>query len=161
MALPQYDYLRKQAKQASDTQRQESQDALSRRFAAQGMLQSGAYLKGQESVDQEANKQYQDTLGQIGFAETNEQQRQSEVKQGQDFQREMQNSTQGLSRELFDKDLAFKKEVSALDDKYRNAELVESKRSNDINALLGLANAQLDDENWWRAQVQFNSKLKR
>lgn len=84
--LPEFDVQRKKVEQriAADTQGQ--QDAMARRFAASGMLNSGAAIKQQDIVANQAQVNREDALGQVDAAETGEQQRRQEIADAQNFQ---------------------------------------------------------------------------
>lgn len=76
--LPEFDILRKQARQQAQAQRQEGQEALKRRFARIGALGSGAYIKQAQLGEQAAAEQAGQAEAQIGIAEQQEKQRREE-----------------------------------------------------------------------------------
>lgn len=81
-ALPEYDSVRDQAKQTSNTQNQGSQEALQRRFAAMGGLNSGSYIKASQMQDQSTAQNLNSSLNNIGFQEA-QQRRQLQTQEGQ------------------------------------------------------------------------------
>lgn len=133
MGLRQFDILRQQASQRSQGDAQKAQDALKRRFSALGASNSGAAIKAEQNVGQEALKQREAAIGNIDVAEAGEMQRQKEVQEGRDFQiteaqkqrdfasgeakvgREFEAGQADLGRrfqrELFDKESVFKNKV--------------------------------------------------
>jgi hypothetical protein len=84
--LPQYQALRQQFIQQQNAQKQEADDAISRRFAAQGALNSGPAIKQQAILQNKAAQRQDEGLGQIGVQEATELQRRKEVTEGRTFQ---------------------------------------------------------------------------
>lgn len=84
--LPQYDYLRQRATQQSQADRDTQTEAMKRRFAANGMVNSGAYEKSAQIQDDDLNRQRNDAVQAVDFAEQNELQRQKEITEGRQFQ---------------------------------------------------------------------------
>ena len=86
MALPQYEAMRRRTQQQNIAQSQMDDDAMKRRFAAQGRIGSGAYIKqAQIAADQQAQRQGSQFMD-IDAAEAQELQRQKEVGEGRQFQ---------------------------------------------------------------------------
>jgi len=77
--------LRQQAKQESQAGRQKQKEALKRRFAQLGQTTSGAAIKAETGVEQEAEKQLSQQLGKIGVAEQQEMQRRKEIGEAREF----------------------------------------------------------------------------
>jgi len=83
--LPEFQAQRKKVEQRINADTQGQQDAMSRRFAAQGMLNSGAAIKNQGLVANQAAQNREDALAQVDAAEIGEQQRRQEVVDSRDF----------------------------------------------------------------------------
>lgn len=86
MALAQFDYARKRASQDAEAANQQQNDALKRRFAAQGGLNSGAFVKQQQVAADQGAVRKENAMQGIDAAEAQEVQRQNEVKEGRAFQ---------------------------------------------------------------------------
>lgn len=82
----QFDLARKRAEQRANAEQQGQDDALKRRFAAQGSLNSGAFIKQQAIQADAASKRKADVMEGIDVAEAGEAQRQREVMEGRQFQ---------------------------------------------------------------------------
>lgn len=115
--LPEFDVQRKKVEQRANAAAQGQQDALQRRFAANGMLNSGAAIKQQQIAANEANTQREDALQAVDAAEISEAQRRQEVQDQMAFAsgeaqkgREFQGSESALARAMqgsqFDRSLA-------------------------------------------------------
>lgn len=85
--VDQFDLARKRAEQQNSAQVQTQQDALKRRFAAAGALNSGAAIKTQEMVAEQGNQNLQQAHEGINAQQSAENQRQKEVVEGRDFAR--------------------------------------------------------------------------
>jgi len=85
-SLPEYDLARKRAQQRVTASGQEQQDALKRRFAALGGLNSGAYIKQQQLAQDRQQEQLQDANEGIDVQENAERRRLQELKEGREFQ---------------------------------------------------------------------------
>ena len=68
-ALPEYDYLRRKTTEQSTQANATAQDALKRRFAAMGNLNSGSYIKQAQIQDESSDVSRQNALQDIGFQE--------------------------------------------------------------------------------------------
>ena len=84
--LPEYDYLRRQVASQSNQKKSEAQDAIKRRFAALGGLNTGAYIKQAALADESANQQQEEALGQIGFQEAQSRRGLERDESGKEFQ---------------------------------------------------------------------------
>lgn len=93
----QFDLARKRAEQRANSEQQQQDDALKRRFAAMGNLNSGAYVKQQSIQADEASKRKADVMEGIDVAESQEAQRQREVQEGRDFARSERLGSQDFS----------------------------------------------------------------
>lgn len=132
--LPQYDALRNRLKSQFAQQKQETSDSIQRRFAANGMVGSGAYGKAQDEAERQVGNAEADANAQLGFQEAGEQQRQKEVAEGRAFQTSERTGAQGFasservagqqfSKELADRDMAFKTMAFNEDSKQKWAQL--------------------------------------
>lgn len=83
--LPQYDKLRAQTQQRFSAEGQKQGDALQRKFAALGNLQSGAAIKQQQNLNSDVMQQQEQAMGGIDAQEAQEVQRQKEVQDARDF----------------------------------------------------------------------------
>lgn len=92
-----YETQRRRAAQEAEAQSQSQQDALKRRFAAQGGLNSGAYIKQTQIAADDAMKRKQAALENIDMSEAQDLQRQKEVQEGRDFTRSEREAGQGFS----------------------------------------------------------------
>lgn len=84
--LPEYDAIRQRLKGQFTQKRQETQDAIQRRFASNGMVGSGAYGKSAEEADRTVSRDELDATAQIDFAEAGESQRRKEIGEGRAYQ---------------------------------------------------------------------------
>ena len=107
----QFEILRRRARQRANTQGQQQQEALKRRFASIGRLNSGAAIKTGQIAAQQAARQGEETAQNIDVAEARENQRRRELQEGRQFQagetqkqREFASSEAGKGRE-FQRDL--------------------------------------------------------
>ena len=173
-SLPQYDYLRQRAKQEALAKSQEDDDAIKRRFAAMGQLNSGAAIKTAQQGQIAANKQAADVQNQIGVAEQAEMQRQKEIQdqrdfaaqeaekgrtfqslegeKGRTFQSEEAGKQRLFNQDLFNQDMEFKKKVQSdtihfaeLDNLFREKEFAENKSTSAFNKALALKTAGVSD----------------
>lgn len=83
--LPEFAAQRKKVEQRINADTQGQQEAMQRRFAAQGMLNSGAAIKQAGIVANQAQQNREDALGQVDAAEMGEMQRRQEVMDNRDF----------------------------------------------------------------------------
>ena len=84
--LPEYEAMRRRTQQRLQSEAQTQRDALQRRFAQVGNLNSGAAMKNEQVLQDQLARQQDDAIGQIDLQETAETQRRAEVQQGMDFQ---------------------------------------------------------------------------
>lgn len=183
LALPQYDLLRKRVQQQGLEQKDEAMEALKRRMASQGMLNSGAYNVSSQQVEDQANKQTNDALQGVSFQEAQELQRQKEVQDQRDFQKSEREASQGyatgervasqgyatkereatqlFSKNLYDEDMLFQKQVHAdqlryadLDNVYREKEFTENQKTNSFNKLMALWNQGVRSE--WDTNIELD-----
>lgn len=132
--LPQFDELRKQAKQRANQASQAGTEAMKRRFAAIGGLGSGASIKQENLVRQQANQQAEDAMTGINAAEAQERSRIADrdfaAQQNQlqrDFAGKEAEKGRSFQREISDKDFAFKNQVFAFekDSKLKQLDLAQ------------------------------------
>jgi hypothetical protein len=150
--LPEFDPIRRRLQNQFSRQRQASGDALTRRFASQGMLNSGAFSKMQQEQERELAQSEADAMGQVDFQEAQEAQRRREIAEGRGFQTSEREAaqkygtseregSQAFNRRMFDdqfglqqKQFDFQKEQAAIE----NAEAVKN------NYLTQLSNMDAD-----------------
>lgn len=84
--LNEFELLRQKAMQRARKEGQRATEALQRRFAALGGLQTGAAIKAQQVAQQEAQRIGEERLGDIDIAEAAERQRRKEITEGREFQ---------------------------------------------------------------------------
>jgi hypothetical protein len=97
-SLPQFDYLRKRASQDINAQNQQQEEALKRRLATTGALNTGAGLKQQNLQADSAMDRRAQAMEGIGFQEQAEKARLDEVQSGRNFAREERIGSQDFSR---------------------------------------------------------------
>ena len=90
--LPEYELLRRKAQQRAQVDEQNRTDALKRRFAAQGGLSSGSYIKQQQLAIDESARAKEEALQGVDIAEAQERTRRDENA----FQRALQERQVGL-----------------------------------------------------------------
>lgn len=97
-SLPQFDYLRKRATQDINAQNQQQEEALKRRLATTGALNTGAGLKQQNLQAESAMDRRAQAMEGIGFQEQAERARLDEIQSGRTFAREERLGSQDFSR---------------------------------------------------------------
>lgn len=118
-SLPQYDLLRKKASQQAEADQQNSSDALQRRYAAMGALNSGSYLKQQQITDDDALKRRDAAVEGVNAQEQSELQRRQDVtdqnkfasgeaEKGRTFQSGEAEKQRGFQKGLSDQDFDLK-----------------------------------------------------
>lgn len=147
----QFELARQRAQQQANAAKQTQSDAIQRRFASQGMAQSGAAIKQEQLANEAVDKQLSEQNQQIDTAAQQEAARKQEIQDQRDFARverlqsqEYATAEQNRAREfaaaesqkardlqlnLFNQDLGFKKKS------------LEENRAQ-FNAQFGLAKAQ-------------------
>lgn len=113
--LAEYDAVREKAVRDSQGQDQEQQEALRRRFAAMGGLNTGAAIKAQQNSTNSAMQRRQDALNNIGFQEAQQRRAMQERENTQEFQSGEAYKAREADTERFNADLAFKNNVSQFD----------------------------------------------
>lgn len=147
----QFGVMRMRAQQQGNQAKTEQGEALKRRFAALGNINSGAYVKAAGLQDAEADRATREAVENVDMAEQQEKSRLQDVQEERQYQAGEAEKLRIFNRELFDKDQDFKKTVFADESKFRNlnyqlaqADLEESKKANKLNALQAISN--LDDD---------------
>lgn len=145
--LPQYDLMRKRVASQTNGADSGEQDALQRRYAAAGMINSGSYAKQQQLQEEAALNRRQEALGQVDMAEAQERSRlgeaedqrsfqSNEAQKNRDFQGKQFDQEFGFKRESFDKQFDFDKsyKMQALD--LEHQKLDEERRTNSFSMQL-------------------------
>ena len=83
--LPEFAQQRQKVEQRVNADTQGQQDAMQRRFAAQGMLNSGAAIKQGNIVANQGTQNKVDAIAGVDAAEMGEQQRRQEIQDTRDF----------------------------------------------------------------------------
>lgn len=121
-----FDIARKRAKREANAALQGQQDALKRRFATLGNLNSGARLK----LEQKAQDSVQRRLGEanetIGAAERAEDRRRQEIAEGRKFQSSEREASQGFAAQQAELGRNFTSQEAALQRKYLTGERLSS-----------------------------------
>jgi hypothetical protein len=113
--LPEYEAMKRRTQQRLQAEGQTQQDALQRKLASVGNLNSGAAIKAQQTQDLDLARVQEDALGQIDVQEAAEGQRRQEVadamafqsteaQKGRDFQGGMFDQEFGLKNKAFDEE---------------------------------------------------------
>lgn len=109
-----FDVARKRAGQAAVAAKQTQGDALKRRFAAMGALNSGSAIQAEQQSAQKVDEQLANQNEAIDAGQAQEEQRKAEVQQGRDFQageaekqRTFQAGQAGIDRAFQDKVFSF------------------------------------------------------
>lgn len=97
--LPQFDYLRNKAQQQSTVQSQQEEEALKRRLATTGALNTGAAVKQQGIQSDNAIARREQALQDIDFQEQAAKQQQDEIEKGRQFQTSERMGSQGFASE--------------------------------------------------------------
>lgn len=107
MALPganPFAVQREQAATRIKANAQGGQEALKRRFAAAGNLNSGAAVKAQQMAENEANRQIEDANKSIDVNEAQQNYQQGEAQKQRDFQAGQANIDRGFQEKVFNFD---------------------------------------------------------
>lgn len=129
-----YDYLRNKATQEAGNSQAQAQDAITRRAAAMGNLNSGSYIKAQEELGRQAQDQAQNARGQIDVAEVQGAlpYRQMEQQQSQ-FEKQL-----GQQESQFSREMPLKQRQLDLEERQQNLDA----HANDLNYQLGQYQSQ-------------------
>jgi hypothetical protein len=111
MGIAGFDLLRQKQQQKTTADLQSSDDAIKRRFAAQGGLNTGAFVKMQDVNADKIRRAGDEAMGGINFQESQQQNQMDEAQKGRDFQ-----STEAQkNRDFQQQDYTFKDKVFAFD----------------------------------------------
>lgn len=129
-----YDAVRQKATKDAGNQEAQGLDAITRRFAAMGNLNSGSYVKAQEELSRQAQERNQDAQGKIDMAEV----------QGALPYAEMEQKESQFGRQLGQQESQFGRELPL---KQRQLDLEASQQAldahaNDLNYELGQYQSQ-------------------
>lgn len=105
-----FDLARKRAQQQSNAAVQQQRDAIKRRAAAQGGLNSGAFIKQEQQVMQQGQEQLGQANEQIDTAQRAEARRIKEIEDQRAFEAGEAEKNRAYDREKFDKTFAWDKE---------------------------------------------------
>lgn len=168
--LPEYDAMRRRLQSQFSTQRSTADDAMKRRFAAQGMLGSGAYQKSAEMADEQANRDQAEGLQGVDIAEQSELQRRKELGEGRQYQTAEREGAQRFAAEEAAKGRTFQTGEREGAQNFGHAERLgtqdwqqgnidreyqQNLLTNYINAILGFKDAGLSSKDWLNAQSAF------
>lgn len=128
--LPQYDYIRQNAANQLRAQGNDQDTAMKRRFAAQGGLNSGAYIKQAQMQQQnQADQQVQAQQG-IDTQEAGEVQRRQEIQdqygeaqKSRDFASSEAGKQRDFQKYVYDSDQVFKEKVFSFEKDSKLAQL--------------------------------------
>lgn len=163
--IKEYDMMRQRAAQRADASAQQGREALQRRFAAMGGLNSGSAIKAQQLGSEAAARQKEDAIGGIDMAEQQERSRRDEVLAGRDFQAseaqkqrdfagEESARARNMQRETFNADMAFKDQVFRFDRDSKLRQLDQADRQ--FNWQRETADRQFAAD---RADTEFNKDI--
>lgn len=170
--LPQFELMRRRASQRAEASGQQANDALQRRFAAMGGLNSGAAIKQQQLTSEAVARQREDALAGVDAAEQQERMRQQDLADERNFQateadrlREFQGAEaargRNMQRDMTGLDVDYRNRALSLEDAFRNKQLWT--QNNQFNAQFAadradqrfnkdMATSQIDDD-FYRAQM--------
>lgn len=121
--LEQFNVARDRAKQSAGAAAVQGGDAINRRFAAMGNLNSGAALKAAENVRNEAAAQEQNALAQINAQEQAVRFDVDQANLNRDLQRQENVAQRNFQRDLKNLDQAFQEKVFSFDSQSKLAQL--------------------------------------
>jgi hypothetical protein len=110
-----FDVARRRLDQQSASNKQESTDAIQRRFAALGGLNSGSSLKAQQMAQDQADSQKQNQMDSINAAEADDAARKQEAQTQRDFASAEAEKQRGFQKEQSGIDRAFQDKVFSFD----------------------------------------------
>lgn len=113
--LKQFESVRQGVMARGNTAKQGNLEAMQRRFAAMGGLNSGAAIKSQQVAAEEADRATADQLAGVDTQETNERQRRLENEQNQNNAREEAMLGRNFQREMTNQSMAFQDRISKFD----------------------------------------------
>lgn len=157
-ALPEYDAMRNKLAQRTSADTQQQQDAMQRRFAAQGGLNSGAAIKQQQLVAETGVQQREQGMEAINTQEGAEQRRMQEAENQKEFQsqeagagRQFAASESQLGREhargMFDDNQKFQEKWNTIGQSNTLRQLdmqAEEMKFNKASAMSSMSDDELD-----------------
>lgn len=155
MALAEFDPIRRRLQSQFQKNRQLAGDALQRRFASQGMLNSGAYQKTAAQQELELAEKEAEATGMVDFQEAMEARRRQEIDEGRKYQTSEREASQGFARGereagqqfskgMFDQEFAFKEKAYGNENQWREREFEQDRINNYLTQLVN-ADADFDD----------------
>lgn len=117
--LAEFDLMRKQVAQRATAERQTQGDALKRRFASLGALNSGAALKAQMLADEQGSRAQEEAIQGVNMAEQGERARRQEIADNRAFQSSEAARARNAQRELYNADMDFKGQSFNADNDFR------------------------------------------
>jgi len=149
-SLAQFDMLRGALKDESQQASARAQDAINRRFASIGALNSGSAIKAAQEADRAANQDLQKQLAGIGAQEAGQLQQQQ-------FAREESVAQRNAAREQFNASQAFQDKVFKFDSGTKLAQLDLAFKDQDLKQYMAdFQKAQAENDNLIN---QFNLQL--
>jgi hypothetical protein len=136
----QFNTLRQRAQQQGNVQKIQNNEALKRRFASIGNLNSGAAIKAQGIADQESDRSTNQAVQDVDMQEQQQKLARTDAENQRLFQRDM-------SREDSDSNQAFQGWATSNQLKLQWADLNESMKANKISAAGALSNLK-DNLSW-------------
>jgi hypothetical protein len=129
-----WDTMRQKAQAQASTANNEAQDALARRFASMGNLNSGAYIKQAGIQDQKSQEGLSQSLNDIGAQE-------GQLKQQQEFQSGEAQKQRDFQKSIVDQSQEFQNKVFNFDSKTKLRQLDMADKEFDRDSLLSSINA--------------------
>jgi hypothetical protein len=164
--LPEYDHLRNKVTEEANTVNSQNQDALKRRFASMGALNSGSYIKQAEIQNNESEQRRSQASSEINFQEAQARRalekeesqkayQSEEALKGRTFEGAQQRYSRNMQKDLFNADMNFKNQVFQFDSGTKLGALEMQARELDINkqiAAMNEANTLFDhdDDTSWQ-----------
>jgi len=176
--LPEFDSMRRRLSSQYSQKRSEADDALQRRFAASGMLHSGAAAKQSRIQGDELTRQEADAQSQLGTQEMQEMQRRKEIMEGRAFQTSEREGSQNFAAGeaqkgrdftggMFDKEFGLKNALARR--QYLDPDSFASRQQrladlefniNSMNSYLNnaqiLKELDMDETEWGRLKTRLN-----
>lgn len=154
MADTYFDYQRKRVEQGANAAGQQQQEALQRRFAAMGNLNSGASIKAQQQTAQEVQKQKDTALEGIGAQEAQYNQAKQEAQTQREFAAQEAEKQRGFAGGESEKERAFRSSQADIDRAFQD-KVFQFDKSNKL-AQLDLAKGQFDLD---KMSTEFNKAI--
>ena len=158
MALAEFDPIRRRLQSQFQQQRQLAGDALQRRFASQGMLNSGAYQKTAAQQEAELAAKEAEATQMVDFQEAMEARRRQEIQDQRQFQREERVGGQDFQRGMFNEQMGFQKETRGIENEWRAKEFAQDVKNNWLTQLVNM-DADFDDPQEFQELLQRLQRL--